>query len=441
MTVTSTAAAGATVTGDGANAEDRDAPLAGLRVVEISMYVQGPVAGLVLASLGADVIRIERVGTQDHMRTGTALYGVRLDDRGRDWVYAALNRGKRAVALDVGTPAGRPVFEELIRRADVFVTNLREDGLQQLGADPDTLLAINPSLIYARGGGFALRGPLASDGCQDTVGMAYGGFMDLASGTDEPTYPPGALSDVLTGTNLASAVLTGLVRRSLRGRGRGQVVSAGDVDAGDATAGAGSGGGTVVGTSQVQSLLWMQLLPVGMGASIGKRMPRFSRDATSNPLFSIYPTADGWLAMAAIHPHQWPPLAGALGLDHLVEDERFTSFESRARHRGELIAVLEETLAAGPASEWWEKLRAAGVWSSPVLRVEQVHGDPHVRSNEYVVDFPDGFAGPPAPFEVGEWRGARTTAAGYGEHTDEVLAELGLTEDEVVGLRVDGAVW
>jgi crotonobetainyl-CoA:carnitine CoA-transferase CaiB-like acyl-CoA transferase len=392
------------------------------------------VAGLVLASLGADVIRIERVGTQDHMRTGTALYGVRLDDRGRDWVYGALNRGKRAVALDVATPAGRPLFEELIRRADVFVTNLREDGLQQLGADPDTLLALNPSLIYARGGGFALRGPLASDGCQDTVGMAYGGFMDLASGTDEPTYPPGALSDVLTGTNLASAVLAGLVRRSLRGRG-------GVVDAGEGTPGDVAGAGTVVGTTQVQSLLWMQLLPVGMGASIGKRMPRFSRSATSNPLFSIYPTAEGWLSIAAIHPHQWPPLAGALGLGHLVDDERFASFESRARHRGELIALLEDTLAAKPAAQWWEILRAAGVWSSPVLRIDQVHGDEHVRSNEYVVEFPDGFAGPPAPFEVGAWRGARTTAAGYGEHTDEVLAELGLTEDEVVELRVDGAIW
>ena len=212
---------------------DTEGPLSGIKVVEISMYVQGPVAGLVLASLGANVVKIEQVDRADIMRSMAGSFGVRYDDAGKAWQYASLNRGKRSLALDVTSPLGKPVFHQLIADADVFVTNLRSDALVRFGADPDTLHAINPRLVYARGGGFGLRGRLAEDPCQDTVGMAYSGFMDVTAPTEEPNYPPGAMSDVLTGTGLASAVMAGLVRRIRTGRG------------------------DVVGTTQVQSLLWM----------------------------------------------------------------------------------------------------------------------------------------------------------------------------------------
>ncbi|MFN0090976.1 MAG: CaiB/BaiF CoA transferase family protein [Acidimicrobiales bacterium] len=395
-----------------------EAPLAGIRVVEISMYVQGPVAGMTLANLGAEVVKIEQVGREDTMRRPSALYGVPLDERGQAWQYAALNRGKKALALDIASDEGRAVFRRLIEQADVFVTNLRADGLRQLGADPETLHAVNPSLIYARGGGFGLRGPLADDPCQDTVGMAYGGFMDITATSDEPNYPPGAMSDVLTGTTLASAVLAGLVRRGRTGKGE------------------------VVGASQVQSLLWMQLLPVGLASTIGARMVRFSPKAPANPLFSVYETADGWIAIAAIHPPHWPPIAHTLGLDHLLEDERFKSFGRTIRNRAELMPILEARFKERTTHEWWEALRAAGVWTSPVNRMEQLASDEQILANEYLHTFPDGFTAPPAPFEVGEWRGPRdTVAAEYGQHTDEILAGLGYSEEELVELRVSGAIW
>ena len=397
--------------------DDSGAPLEGLRVVEISMYIQGPVAGLTLASLGADVIKIEQVGRMDIMRTIGSVYGVRLDEEGKRWVYGTMNRGKRALALDFSTPAGADVFRRLIERSDVFVTNLRDDALRRMGADAETLTRLNPRLVYARGGGFALRGPLAADPCQDTVGMAYGGFMDLSSPTDAPNYPPGALSDVLTGTNLASAVLAGLVRRSLTGKG------------------------SIVGTSQVQSLLWLQLLPVSMASSIGALMARFSPQAPPNPLFHIYPTGDGYIAIAAIHPPQWPPIAHVLGLSHLLEDQRFATFENAIRNRAELGPILEATFRQRPASVWWEALREAGVWTAPMNRMLDLGQDPHIRDNEYLVTFPDGFVGTPAPFEVGDWRGSRSVAADYGQHTDEVLAELGYEETKVLELRAAEAIW
>lgn len=397
--------------------DESEAPLHGLRVVEMSMYVQGPVAGLVLASQGADVIKIEQVGHQDHMRSMNSVYGARLDERGQAWQFAALNRGKRALTLDITQPQGRAVFEKLIERADVFVTNLRADALARMGADYATLSALNPRLVYGRGGGFGLRGPMASDPCQDTVGMAFGGFMDLSSPNAQPNYPPGALSDVLTGTGVASAIMAGLVKRSLTGKG------------------------SLVGTSQVQTLMWMQLLPVGLAATVGSEMARFDIEGAPNPLFTVYPTADGWIAIAAIHPPQWPPIAKVLGLEHLLDDERFSSLGRLIHNREALRPMLVERFATRTAREWWKDLRDAGVWVSPVNRIPDLVDDEQVLANEYLVTFPDGTVGPPAPFEVDDWRGARRPAAGYSEHTDEILAELGYSEDAVVDLRLAEAIW
>jgi CoA:oxalate CoA-transferase len=394
-----------------------DAPLAGVRVVELSMYVQGPTTGLALQSLGADVVKIEQVGRADILRNYGSLFGVPLDERGKAWLYASLNRGKRSLALDVTSPAGADVFARLVRASDVVVTNLREDALVHLGADWETLSALNPRLVYGRGGGFGLRGPLAQDACQDTVGMAYGGFMDLSSPTTTPNYPPGALSDVLTGTAVAAAVLAGLVKRSVTGRG------------------------CLVGSSQVQTLMWMELLPVGMAATLGAEMARFAVDAPINPLFTVYETAEGWVAIAAIHEPQWPPIARVLGLEALLTDERFATFDAVITNGAALHAILAERFRQRTAQEWWQDLRAAGVWTSPVNRVPDLVDDAHVAANEYLVTFPDGFRGPPSPFDVDDWRGARSVAADYGEHTDAILAELGYTVDEVVDLRVAGTIW
>ena len=164
------------------------------------------------------------------------------------------------------------------------------------------------------------------------------------------------------------------------------------------------------------------------------------------PLFGVYETSEGWIAIAAIHPPQWAPIAQVLGLEHLLRDPRFATFEGVIRNRDELRPILAERFAQRPARVWWEELRAAGVWTAPVNRLMDLAGvDPmvggHIAENEYLVTFPDGFVGPPAPFEVGDWRGARSTAARYGEHTDEVLSELGYNDEDRLNLRVASAIW
>jgi crotonobetainyl-CoA:carnitine CoA-transferase CaiB-like acyl-CoA transferase len=391
-------------------------PLAGVRVVEITKYVQGPVAGLMLAGLGADVVKIELVGREDSMRSAAMIHGVELDERGRAWIYAAVNRGKRALTLDVTSATGREIFRQLIIGADVFLTNLRDNGLEAIGADVETLQAINPRLVYAQGGGLGPRGPLAEDPCQDTIGMAYSGFMDNSSPSEDPNYPPGSMSDVLTGSNLASAVMAGLLERARTGRGG------------------------LVRTSQLQAMLWLQMLPVGMMASTGQRMARFVREETT-PLYSAYPTADGWIAIAAIHPHHWPPLAQALGLGELLDDPRFARFEDILPNRKALAGYFEATFPQRTTSAWHRLLRDAGVWCSPVNRLEDLVDDAQVRANEYLVDFPDGFSATPTPFEVNGWQGARSVAASYNEHTDEILGDLGYDDEQRVGLRTEGTIW
>jgi len=396
---------------------DDGSALAGIRVVELAMYVQGPIAGLTLGSLGADVVKIEQVGQADVMRSLGGAFGVTFDERGQEWVYASLNRNKRSVALDVSSESGRPVFERLIRRADVFITNLRGGALDRYGADPDTLMTLNPSLVYCRGGGFGLIGDMADEVCQDTVGMAYAGFMDGIAPTDEPTYPPGSLSDVLTGTHMASAVLAGLVKRSITGKG------------------------LVVGTSQTQSLLWLQNQAVGVAANLGTRLERFSPGDTTNPLFTIYETSDGWIAIATLHPPQWPALAEAAGLDYLLADARFADIDAVREHRTDFRSIAVPHFRQHSTDHWFSVLRGCGAWVSPVNRLEDLAHAPGILENEYLVTFDDGFVGPPRPFDVGDHPGVRGTKAEYGEHTDEVLAELGYSGDEVLQLKIDNAVW
>jgi len=396
--------------------EDGSAPLAGLRVLEISAYVQGPVAGLILASLGADVVKVEQVGRSDVMRNLASMHGVEFDERGKQWVYSTLNRGKRSVALDITSTRGKELLRSLIGESDVFVTNLRAGELTKLGVNYEVVHELNPSLVYGQGGGFGFAGDMAGNACQDTSAMAYAGFMDTTSPNDEPNYPSGALGDVLSGSNLAAAILAGLARRGITGTG------------------------SLARTSQLQSLLWLQLLPVGMAASLGQRMEKFSR-SESNPLYSVHQTRDGWISVAAINQRHWDNLAEVLGRSDLLEDERFTKILSAEQHSRELFDELAPVIRTRTTSEWWHVFREAGVWSAPVNRIEDIPDDVQVRANDFVVDFPDGFTGVPLPFHVDGWHDPGTVAAEYGQHTDAVLTELGLTPEEIMELRVDGTVW
>ena len=170
-------------------------------------------------------------------------------------------------------------------------------------------------------------------------------------------------------------------------------------------------------------------------------MPRFSVAVPPNPLFHVYPASDGWVAIACIFAHHWPPAARALGVEHLLEDERFATWDGVLANAEELAAILADTTRQRTKAEWWEALQAEGVWSAPVSDVHDVATLTRAEPDRYLAEYPDGFVAPRAPFEVGAWRDTGTTAADYGEHTDEVLAELGLSAEDLLELRASGTIW
>ena len=174
---------------------------------------------------------------------------------------------------------------------------------------------------------------------------------------------------------------------------------------------------------------------------MGQRMKRFRPDATTNPLFTVYECADGWIAIAALQSPQWPAIAKAAGLEHLLDDERFQSFGAVQRNAEEFRPVFAAHLRQQTVEHWWQRLRGCGAWVSKVNSLADLPKDENVVANEYLVTFDDGFIGPPVPFEVDGFRGVRGLAAEYGQHTDEVLAELGFSEDEILDLKVAEAIW
>ena len=394
-------------------------PLAGVRVLDLTLWVQGPIAGTLLADLGADVIKIEKAGVGDHSRSLGTVYGVDLARDSFSLLWNVCNRNKRSLALDLHRPEGRPVFEALVREADVVVTNLMVEALEQLGASEPAIRELNPGVIYARAGGFGEVGPRSADPCQDTVGMAYAGLLFTVSADGEtPYYPPGALSDVLSGTMLAFGVLAALRERDRTGEGQ------------------------YVSTSQLQSLMWLQSLNVAAVANLGRPFLPSDRHAPPNPMFNTYPCGDGrWIAMGMPVPNLWPQMCEAIGRPDMATDPRYAHAASRSANARECVRDLDAWFATGPAERWLGPLRAAGIWVAPINRVEDLVDDEQVHANGLLRTLDDGTRVAQMPFTIRGHEARAAVSPGHGEHTDVVLGAAGFEEERVARLRASGAVW
>ena len=364
--------------------DPRSGPLAGLRVVDMTIWMAGAVSGMLLADLGADVVKVEGRGgdpTRSHTApTAGHPVGVPAGVPGGTSIsYSTCNRNKRSIVLDLGSAADREVFDQLIAAADVFVSNMSPATIRKLAIDEANLHARNPSLVCAYGSGLGPKGPRANDLAQDMTGMAYAGMLfTLSPDPAEPFAPPGAMNDVITGTYLFGGILAALMRRAKTGRGE-----------------------TVTG-SLLQTALWTQTLLVGSAANTaGASTSGRPRTDPRNALVNQYQAGDGnWIAIAAINARAWDAFVAGAEIGHLLEDPRFAGYAGMLAHAGAMRVALDEHFATQSAGYWLARLREHGVWCGPVHHLQDVVDDEHIAANDYLTTLSDGLRTVSLPFTL-----------------------------------------
>jgi crotonobetainyl-CoA:carnitine CoA-transferase CaiB-like acyl-CoA transferase len=400
-----------------------EGPLSGVRVVEITMFQQGPVAGMRLGDLGAEVIKIEAPGG-DPARGFMRMIGAMAGLEGRNYYFEHCNRNKRGMVLDLKKPQGMEIFFKLIEGADVFLNNMSIGAPIKMGIGPEALLAKNPRLIYAQASGWGRRGPDAQEYSFDYTGIARSGLM-MCGG--EPGSPPTqmlpGIGDEMGGLVCAWGVCAALFARERTGQGQ------------------------VVDTSLMGSVIANLGLLMAAPATLGQEFPRARRDSAGNPIYSHYCCGDGkWLAMAHLQPERyWPLVLKALELTELENDPRFAKFGERSRNAKELIAIFDQRFAMRPRAEWLERLSQAGCIATPVQSPLEVASDPQANANNYFVQTEHPELGPAKmvgfPWDFSQTPAAcRRPAPEYGQHTQEILSELGYGEEQISSLREQGVL-
>jgi crotonobetainyl-CoA:carnitine CoA-transferase CaiB-like acyl-CoA transferase len=385
-------------------------PLAGLRVLELARILAGPWAGQILADLGADVIKVERTGAGDDTRGWGPPFVPAADGGHLGAAYFhGTNRGKRSIELDFESEQGRRIVRKLAARSDVLIENFKVGGLAKFGLDYASLAPDNPRLIYCSVTGFGQTGPYAQRPGYDLMAQGMGGMMDLTGNPDgEPMRAGVPVSDLFTGVYSAVGILAALAQREKTGRG-------GHVDTAliDTTAG--------ILANQALNYLISGKVPHRMGNAHPNVIP-----------YQVFPVADGHIIIASGNDSQFAKLCSVLGEPALAKDPRYIDNKARLEHRPELIGHLCALTAKIPRAELLEKLEAVGVPAGPINDLAQVFADPQVIHRGMRIDRPSAAA------EAGTIPGVRTpivldgapmaaerSAPRLGEHTEEILREIG----------------
>jgi crotonobetainyl-CoA:carnitine CoA-transferase CaiB-like acyl-CoA transferase len=378
--------------------------LNGLRVLDFTSQLSGPYCAMLLADLGADVVKVEPRDAGDNMRS----FAPHVN--GESAPFMTINRNKRSITVDLKAPDGVAVALRLAARADVVLENWRPGTAARLGVGHEHVRAVNPPVIYCSISGFGQTGPYASRGGFDRIALGMAGVMSVNGPEDGPPYPiPIPVADIGTGMFAAIAVLAALAYRARTGEGQ------------------------TIDTSLLETPIAWSVYEASSYFATGQVPRRLGPGHRTSAPYQAFRTSDGWITIGAGAQHIWENVCRVLDTEDLLADPRFATGTLRVKHRAELEALLAPRLAAKPTAVWLERFEAAGVPAGPILAYDQVFADPHVKAREMAVDVVHPAAGPGRvlgmPFKLSATAATvRRPAPRLGEHTAEILREAGYDE-------------
>lgn len=385
-------------------------PLERFTVIDLTRARSGPTAVRQLADMGASVVKVE------------AREEIEGDSTAVGFDFLNLHRNKRAMTLDLKHPRGIEVLKRLVARADVLVENFRPDVKTRLGIDYETLSRINPRLVYGSISGFGQTGPYAGRPGYDQIAQGMGGLMSITGLPGQGPVRVGIpVADLTAGLYLAQGILVALLERETSGRGQW------------------------VHTSLLQAMVTMLDFQAARWLIDGEIPPQAGNDHPTGIPTGVFTTADGHINIAASGQTMYQRLCTAIGAPELIDDPRFRTMADRSRNRKEMNAELDRRLVRQPSAEWIEILNEAGVPSGPILNVKEVFENEQVRHLGLARSVHHPVLGEiriqGLPVALSRTPGAvRTAAPEAGEHTDQILAELGYSAGEIERLHKDGVV-
>jgi crotonobetainyl-CoA:carnitine CoA-transferase CaiB-like acyl-CoA transferase len=393
-------------------------PLEGVKVIELCHVMAGPVCGLMLADMGAEVIKVEKIpGGDDTRRTVPPKIG---DEAAS---FMMLNRNKRGIALDLKSEDGKKVLWRLIEDADIVTENYRRGAMERMGFGYETLKAKNPRLIYCAISGFGRSGPYADRGGFDLIAQGMSGLMSITGeGPGRPPVKVGApVTDITAGILAAMGILAALNARTRTGEG--QMVDTSLFEAG------------------IVHTYWQSAIALASGVAPG---PMGSAHPLNAP-YEAFQTKDGWINLGAANQTTWLRTIALLKREDLASDPRFETASGRLVNRAPLAEILATEIKKRTSAEWLALLEEAKVPAGPVLDVMQMHADPQTLARDMVVEVEHSRLGPvktlgaPVKFS-GTPGGVRCSAPVFGEHTAAVLGECGFSQEEIARMAASGVI-